>query len=492
MPYVLGIDVGASRTRAAVSHRTSTGWSEPVVVGLGERGPEVPTVVYLAPDRSVLVGDQAERHAGSDPTRIAREFTDRIGDDVPLMLGGAACTAQELAAVLVRWVVDRVAEHEGGPAERLVVTHRASWGGHRKNLMHHELTRQGLPDTTLLAAPIAVAEGNAGARLATGDVLATFGLGSGTAEAAVMRRTPGGTFELLASAEGVDHLGGGYFDDAIVECVRGHLGRALDDLDPADPPCWLAMARLRGICAGAKEMLSSEVEVIVPVELPDAPQDVNVSRTEFERIIRPAVTAGAELMPRVARAAGVQPQDVTVTALVGGSVRVPLVAELVGAALPAKVVTSPEPAAATALGAAQAARRMLTGPDFAVVPPEEAAERTETIQRSAIDLYTDEGTLDPAEVDDHFGIDPPSRPPIEITPLDLPERRLMARLMPGIRPAALTVSTIVVVAVGVVLTFMFESGSGGGTSPTSPLHINPPQPAANQSAATASGGDTGH
>jgi molecular chaperone DnaK (HSP70) len=474
-----------------VCHRTTIGWSEPVVVGLGARGPEVPTVVYLGPDRSVLVGDQAERHASSDPTRIARGFTDRIGDDVPLVLGGTPCTAQELAAVLIRWVVDRVTEHEEGPPERLVVTHRASWGGHRKNLLHHELTRQGLPDTTLLAAPIAVAEGHAGSRLASGDVLATFGLGSGSAEAAVMRRTVGGTFELLASAEGVDDLGGGHFDDAIVECVRGQLGRTLDDLDPADPQCWLAMARLRGICAGAKEMLSGEVEVIVPVQLPDSPEDVNVTRAEFERIIRPAVASGAEMLPRVARAAGVQPQDVTAMALVGGSVRVPLVAELVGAALPAHAITSPEPDAATALGAAQAARRLLTGPDFEVSRPE-AVERTDIISRSAIDLYTDERSLDPAEVDDQFGFDPPERPPVDIIPLDLPDRRLMSRLLPNLRPATLTVSTIVVVAVGVVLTFIVESGTGSHTTPTSPLHLGPAQPAANQSAASASAGDPNH
>jgi len=96
MPYVLGIDVGSGRTRAAISRRSATGWSDPILVGLGERQPGVPTVVYLAADRSVVVGDEAERQAATDPTRIARGFTARIGDDVPLVLGGTLCTAQEL------------------------------------------------------------------------------------------------------------------------------------------------------------------------------------------------------------------------------------------------------------------------------------------------------------------------------------------------------------------------------------------------------------
>ena len=131
MPYVLGIDVGSGRTRAAISRRTPTGWSEPVVVGLGARHPGVPTAVCLGANRSVVVGDEAERQAMTDPGRIARGFGRRIGDDVPVLLDGLPCSAQELTAVLIRWVADRVAEHEGGPAERVIVAHPASWGPYR-------------------------------------------------------------------------------------------------------------------------------------------------------------------------------------------------------------------------------------------------------------------------------------------------------------------------------------------------------------------------
>ncbi|HKN98175.1 MAG TPA: Hsp70 family protein, partial [Pseudonocardiaceae bacterium] len=249
MPYVLGIDVGTSRTRAAVCRDNAAGWSAPVPVPLGTREPGVPTVVYLAPDRSALVGEQAERHAASDPIRVARGFPGRVGDDVPLVLGGVQCSPQELTAVLVRWVVDRVAEHEGAMPDAVVVTHPADWGGHRKALLHHELVRQGLPDVTLLAEPIAVAESCPAGQVGVGDALASYGLGAGSATAAVVRRTPAGTFELLADAGGADAVGGGHFDDAVVECVRARLGRgALDDVDPADPQAWLAMARLRGMC----------------------------------------------------------------------------------------------------------------------------------------------------------------------------------------------------------------------------------------------------
>jgi molecular chaperone DnaK len=488
MPYVLGVDVGTSRTRAAVCRETPAGWTDPVPVPLGTRHPGVPTVVYLAPDRSVVVGEEAERHAGGDPVRVARGFSRRIGDDVPLVLGGFPCTAQELTAVLVRWVVDRVAEGEDGSAERLVVTHPAEWGVHRKTLLHHELTRQGLGEAMLLAEPIAVAEGHTTGPLAPGDLLATYGLGAGTAAAAVLRRTTVGTFELVADTTAGEPVGGGHFDDAVVECVREQLGRALDGLDPADPQAWLAMARLRGMCTGAKEMLSTEAEVIVPVRLPEEPADVRVTRADFERIIRPAVAAGTDLLLRTVRGAGAETKDLAAVVLTGGSVRVPLVVSQLGAALPAKPVVGPDPETTVASGAAIAARRLLTGPDD-TVPPQEPAEYTDVIQRSAIALYAGEQALDPDDVAAEFGADPPARPPVDVIPIELPERRLLRRLLSGIRPATLTVSVIVLAAAGIVLTFVLESGSGSHPNPTNPLHIGTVQQPADQSAPPQSGAD---
>jgi hypothetical protein len=113
------------------------------------------------------------------------------------------------------------------------------------------------------------------------------------------------------------------------------------------------------------------------------------------------------------------------------------------------------------------------------MPVEDTHAHTEVIELSAIELYG--GTFDPVAIDDEFGDVPPPRPPVDVIPLDLPERRLSKRLVPSVRPAVLTVSTIVVVAIGVVLTFVIESGSGGHQSPTSPLHVGPAQPAADQS-----------
>lgn len=483
MPYVLGIDVGTSRARAAVCRDTGEGWTDPVPVPLGSRQPAAAAVVYLGADRSALVGDDAERQAANDPIRVARGAVGRVGDDVPLVLGGIPCTPQELTAVIIRWAVDRAAEHEGETAAAIVVTHPSEWGGHRKSLLHHELTRQGLGEATLLAVPIAIAEGFTGVT-EPGDVLATYGLGAGGADAAVVRKTTAGTFELLADAHGTEAIGGGHFDDAVMQCVRDQVGRALNELDQNDPQAWLAMARLRAVCTGAKERLSTQPEVVVPVRLPDAPADVRVTRAEFERVIRPAVAAGADLVPRTIRAAGVDAKDVSAVVLAGGSVRVPLVAELVGAAAaPHQVVMAAEPDFSVAVGAAVAARRLLTGPDHTPVPLD-AVEHTAVIDQSAIALYAGEHVLDVDAVDAEFGVEPPARPPVGVAPIELPEPPLPQRLLHRFSPATVTVSTIVVAAVGIALTFMFESGSGQPSTSNPLQHISP---AVNQTAPPSSG-----
>ena len=51
-----------------------------------------------------------------EPDRVVRGFPGRIGDDVPMLLAGEPWAPEELTAWLVRWVVDRVAEREGGLA----------------------------------------------------------------------------------------------------------------------------------------------------------------------------------------------------------------------------------------------------------------------------------------------------------------------------------------------------------------------------------------
>ncbi|MBC8091995.1 MAG: Hsp70 family protein, partial [Pseudonocardia sp.] len=87
MGYQLGIDLGTTYTSAAVCRSDDRRWVEPEVVTLGTRGATIPSVLFLGPDGSVVVGDAAERRAVTDPDRVVREFKRRIGDSTPIVVG---------------------------------------------------------------------------------------------------------------------------------------------------------------------------------------------------------------------------------------------------------------------------------------------------------------------------------------------------------------------------------------------------------------------
>ena len=126
MSYELGIDFGSSSTAAVVRRIEGTGDTE--VVPLGARGGAVPSVLHLARDGRVTVGEAAASLAGIDPTRVVRGLKRRVGDAAPVELGGQPWSAEELSARLVRWVVDRVVEKEGEQPTEIALAHPTSWG----------------------------------------------------------------------------------------------------------------------------------------------------------------------------------------------------------------------------------------------------------------------------------------------------------------------------------------------------------------------------
>jgi molecular chaperone DnaK len=350
MSYQLGIDLGTTYTAAAVSRATERQHADPEMVSLGDRAVQVPSVLYLAPDGSVLVGEAAERRSSIDPDRVVREFKRQVGDEVPLVVGGSPYPAHELAAMLVAWVVERVAEREGGPARRIALTHPASWGPHKKELLHGALAARGL-SVTFLAEPQAAALSYAAAeRVDRGSTIAVYDLGGGTFDSAVVRKN--GTFTLLGRPEGIDRLGGVDFDDVVFTHVRDAIGEAFDQLDPADETVVGAVLRLRRECKEAKEALSADTEVRIAVLLPGLQTAVRLTRGEFEAMIRPQLEESVDALDRAVGSAGLTPADLSAVLLVGGSSRIPLVAQLVSAAFDRPVAVDADPKNAIALGAA--------------------------------------------------------------------------------------------------------------------------------------------
>src|SRR2546423_383440 len=106
MPYVLGIDIGSSYTKAAIRRAQRTGGTRTESLVLGASGDAAPSVLHVAADGSAVVGESAEDCGPAERDWVARGFAQRLGDGVPYILGRNAYPAHELLATAISWVVD--------------------------------------------------------------------------------------------------------------------------------------------------------------------------------------------------------------------------------------------------------------------------------------------------------------------------------------------------------------------------------------------------
>src|SRR5690349_101896 len=174
--YWLGVDVGTTFTAAAIRRDGRT-----EVVQLATRGAAIPSVLLLRADGELLTGDTARRRAVSEPDRVASEFKRRVGDPVPVLVGGSPFAAETLVARLLRWAVDQVSQREGGPPEGIAVTHPANWGPYKLDLLGNAIRTAGLGKVTFLSEPAAAARQYATlARVPDGATVAVYDLGGGT------------------------------------------------------------------------------------------------------------------------------------------------------------------------------------------------------------------------------------------------------------------------------------------------------------------------
>ncbi|MGH9119095.1 MAG: Hsp70 family protein, partial [Acidimicrobiales bacterium] len=365
MTYRLGIDLGTTYTAAAIA---SDGKVE--IVPLGNRAATIPSVIFLRDDGTVLAGEAASRRALSDPQRVAQEFKRRLGDPTPIVLGGTPYSAESLMAKLLAWVVERVTERQGGPHDRVALTYPANWGPYKRDLLDQAIRMAELTDAVTLTEPEAAAVYYATQeRVEPGATVAVYDLGGGTFDAVVLRKRVDIGFDILGTPEGIERLGGIDLDQAVFFHVNQSIGGAIDALDANDPATVSALARLREECVGAKEALSSDSDTSIPVLLPNLQTEVRLTRSELETMIRPTLAETIAALRRAIRSANLEPAEIDRVLLVGGSSRIPLVAQMVTDELERPVAVDAHPKHAVALGAAITAAEAASTPPAGAVPP---------------------------------------------------------------------------------------------------------------------------
>ena len=167
-----------------------------------------------------------------------------------------------------------------------------------------------------------------------------------------MRRTAAGGFDIVGQPEGIERLGGIDLDQLMLEHVldAAGAGAALDG-EP-DEATLAALVELRDRCQTAKETLSIDADVRVAVNLPGLSTAVRVTRDELDSMARPRIMETVEATQRAIRSSGLSTSDVDRVLLVGGSSRIPLVADTVRATLRCPVALDANPKTAICEGAA--------------------------------------------------------------------------------------------------------------------------------------------
>jgi actin-like ATPase involved in cell morphogenesis len=358
MGYDLGVDLGTSVTRAAVSRAGDEPRFMSECVPLDGGRTTLVSALYLGEDGSVLAGEQAERRGLAEPDRACRQFLQHLASGTPIAVGEVTHRPEELTAEMLRYVLHRVAEHEQEPAARVAVAHPASWDAHSRERLRTALREAGHSGVVLVPEPVAVAAHLAAqGRLEPGRTVAVFDFGGGSFDAAVVRRDKPDVFTLLGEPVAVASPCGADLEEVLFTRVLTELEDRVGSVDTDDPEVLAAMGRLLAACVAAKEALSRATAVTVPVLLPGLRSKVRFTRDAFEAMIRSALQAAVQALGTVTDSGHVRPVDLDQVLLTGGCAQVPLVAELLTAELQRPVMVHSDATTAVVLGTALAASR---------------------------------------------------------------------------------------------------------------------------------------
>ncbi len=459
MTYAIGVDLGTTYSAAAIAEGERAD-----IVQLGSRAATVPSVVLLREDGVLLSGDAAERRATIEPARAAREFKRRLGDPTPLLLGGTPFGAEALMAELLRAIVARVSEERGEAPSLVAVTHPASYGPYKLDLLHQMVRQAGLPEAVFLPEPVAAASHYAlQERIPPGAVIAVYDFGGGTFDAAVLRKTEEG-FAILGQPEGLERLGGIDFDEAVFAHVVDTIGQDVIAGD-GSAAARAGLSRLREECREAKESLSEDTEATIPVLLPGIQSEVRLTRAHLEDLIRPRISETVAALERSVRSAGLEMAQVDRILLVGGCSSIPLVGQMVRELTARPVSRDSHPKHSIALGAALfAANASLVAPAELAEPvaPPTPAEEPHLVEPDA-EPTAPELARAPIDV-------PPRLSPVpaasEAAPT-APDRRVTSEGIPGNARSRLprwawaAAGLVAIVVVGAVVALLL---GGGGAS----------------------------
>jgi molecular chaperone DnaK len=356
---VVGIDLGTTNSVvASVDDQGMVG-----VVPNANGASITPSVVYFEPDGTAIVGEEAVQAGAIDPENGVRLVKRTMGTEFPLLLRGREHTPESVSALILRQLTAAVAAPgNAGRKVRAVITVPAYFGLAEREATYQAGIIAGIEVLELLDEPVAAAA-HYGLTTAGDRTILVYDLGGGTFDTTVLRIS-GGAVKVLAT-DGHSSLGGADIDQRLLDVI---VRRLADQLDPDQLDEFTEdremFAELALAAEAAKKELSARQSRPVTVRTPAGRLSVTVSRADLDDCSGDLLDTTTEIIERVLGTAGLDGRtEVDDVIMVGGSSRIPMLADRLTALLGKRPLLT-DPDLAVAKGAALRAHRIAITPQL--------------------------------------------------------------------------------------------------------------------------------
>ena len=329
MGRAVGIDLGTTNSVVSVLEG-----GEPTVIANAEGMRTTPSIVAFTKDGEVLVGETAKRQAVTNVDRTIASVKRHIGTDWTTDIDGKKYTPQEISARILGKLKRDAEQYLGEDVTDAVITVPAYFNDAERQATKDAGEIAGLNVLRIINEPTAAALAYGLDKGKEDELILVFDLGGGTFDVSLLEVGKDDDFSTIQvrATSGDNRLGGDDWDQRIVD----YLIKKFKDEHGVDLSTdKIAKQRLKEAAEQAKKELSSQLSA--SIQLPyltltaDGPLnlDETISRAQFEQMTSDLLDRTKKPFNDVIKEAGVSVNDIAHVVLVGGSTRMPAVAEVV-------------------------------------------------------------------------------------------------------------------------------------------------------------------
>ncbi len=325
MPKAVGIDLGTTNSVVSVLEA-----GEPVVIPNAEGSRTTPSVVAFAKNGEVLVGEVAKRQAITNPDRTIRSVKRHMGTNWKIDIDGKGYAAQEISARVLQKLKADAEAYLGDTVNQAVITVPAYFDDAQRTATKEAGAVAGLEVLRIINEPTAAALAYGLDKEGEEQTILVFDLGGGTFDVSVLE-IGDGVFE-VKSTHGDTSLGGDDWDQRVIDWLEESFKNDHGvDLSKDN----MAVQRLKEAAEKAKIELSSvqQTQINLPfITATDAGPlhlDYSLTRAKFQELTADLLERVKGPFDQAIKDAGLSKDQIDHVILVGGSTRMPAVAELV-------------------------------------------------------------------------------------------------------------------------------------------------------------------